>query len=74
MVKTETESSVEEEKKAPGNIGYVRAIQKADAYFSAREFEQAKKCYTEALDFISGDKYAHNKIAECDTILKTQKK
>ena len=72
-VKPKADTVATQDKKAPGNIGYVRAISRADAHFDKKEFEQAKKAYTEALDFDNGNKYAIDKIAECDKLLKQQK-
>jgi len=45
------------------------AIQKADAHFTAEEFEMAKQSYQEALDQISTEVYPRQKIMEIDQIL-----
>ncbi len=54
---------------ATTRAAYDAAIVKADAQFTAGEFEQAKLSYQQALDQLSSEVYPRQKIMEIDQIL-----
>ena len=51
---------------------YLAAVKKADDLFAAKEYNDAKSAYQDALDIKSTEEYPKTKIAECNQKLKDQ--